>query len=333
MNESMEIRCRPEDELPHTPTGEDSLPWKDTWYFSVWDERSATHVAMHMTVSANRTPDTRIALAFKRGAHQRVVVRREQGRRSEYSVGNSLASIDMLHLSWDADHQLRWRGETDEFSFDLHVRGVHIAPDFHTLFPGANPSGKQGHSYSHTEQVIRADGVVHWKGEGETAISGFGWRDRGWGRRKNDLTFATGYDLVAAILPDGSAFAFTAMRNIEHGPDAPMPVYGFHADREQVSPAVGGLYYKDSMSFPTRLDLRFASGAKVAGTFVRHGSMLSTPFHDAEPELSGIAVNACDFYAVLADDDGQPFGVFSNEGHALRANVTRDAKFFYRGMA
>lgn len=328
---SFDLTCKPDDELPHAPEGDETLPWKDTWYFSIWDPASGTHVAMHMTVSANRSPDTRVAVGLRSGAHERVVVCREQGRRSRDAVGNRLAWIEPVHLSWGADHALRWRCQSEEFDFDLDIRGVHLAPDFHALFPGANPSGKLGHSYSHTEQVIRAEGRVRWKGEGETRISGFGWRDRGWGRRKNDVTFATGYDLVAAILPDGSAFAFTAMRNIEHGPDAPVAVYGFRADAQNVTPATEGVYFKDSQSFPSHLDLVFADGSRVTGDRVRLGSTLGTPFHDAEPELSGIAVAARDHYAVFATPGGQAFGVFSNEGHAHRANVTRDGKFFHRG--
>lgn len=328
-----ELRCKPEDEFPHVPQGDDSLPWKDTWYFSAWDADADLHLAMHMTVSANRRPDTRVAIGARLNGRERVVVCREDGYRDERRVGNRLAGIEALHLSWDAQHRLRWHGETAELAFDLVVTGLHLAADFHALFPGVNPSGQQGHSYSHTEQVIRAEGRVQWKAEPERAFKGLGWRDRGWGRRKNDLTFATGYDLVAALLPDGSAFALSAMRNVEHAADAPLPVYGFHATAATISPAIGGIYYKDSLSFPTELDLQFADGSCVRGRQLAPGSTLGTPFHDAEPQLSGIAVAARDAYARFADAEGRPFIVFSNEGHAHRANVTRDAKFFYRDDA
>jgi hypothetical protein len=328
-----ELMCAPENELLHTPVGEPSLPWKDTWYFSLFDEANAVHLNMHMTVSANRNPDTRVSVGVRAGARERVVVRREDGTHTDTSIGNSLARVEFVNLSWAGDHTVRWRAEGDDFSFDVTVTGVHIAPFFDVLFPGVNPTGKIGHSYSHVEQVIRGRGTLRWADGSEQEIDGFGWRDRGWGRRKSELSFDSGYDLLAGILPDGTAFALTGMRNVEHGRDAELPIYGFLTDGQTVVPAVGGTYYKDSMSFPARLDLEFSDGRRVAGTQVRRTSTLGTPFHEAEPESVGIAHGARDYYAVLADPGGTEFGVFSNEGHMLRVDVTRGGKFFHRALA
>jgi hypothetical protein len=324
-----ELRPDPHDELLHEPWGDESLPWKDTWYFSLLDADAAVHLAMHMTVSPGRSADTRVAVGLRDGGRESVVVRRESGTHNDGAIGNSLAALKMENLSWDRDHLLRWRATAPEFDFDIAVRGVHFAPDFHALFPGANPSGAQGHSYSHTEQVITGTGTVRWRDGTERAITATGWRDRGWGRRKNVLSFGTGYDLVAGILPDGSAFAFTAMRNVEHGPDAPLPVYGFLTDAAGVVPAVTGSYFKDSMCYPTRLGLEFADGRRVDAEQIGRLSSLGVPFHDAEPDRMAAAVNARDYYALMADPPGARFAVFSNEGHAMRVDVTRDAKFFY----
>jgi hypothetical protein len=319
----------PTDELLHVPWGDESLPWKDTWYFSVLDVTGGVHLAMHMTISANRAPDTRIAVGVRDHRGETVVIRREDGRHDQHTIGNSLARLEVVNLSWDSGHALRWLCNAPEFEFDVLVRGVHFAPFFDVLFPGANPSGKDGYSYSHTEQLIRGEGSFRRRDDAaERAVSAVGWRDRGWGRRKSEISVGTGYDLVGGVLPDGSAFALSGMRNVEHAPDAPLPVYGFLTDATTVVPAVSGIYYKDSRSFPTRLGLEFADGRRVDGEFVQPLSTLGVSFHDAEPDRSGIAIGARDYYSMLIDADGVEFPVFSNEGHALRADVTRDARFF-----
>lgn len=323
----------PEDELLHQPSGDSSVPWKDTWYFSLVDVEADVHLAMHMTVTHGRPADTRVAVGVRAGGGELVAVRTEAGRHGDASLGNSLARLEVGNLSWDGGHRLRWVAEAPEFAFDVQVTGVHFAPLFDTMFPGANPSGKLGYSYSHTEQVIRGEGTVRGRDGRERAISAFGWRDRGWGRRINELAFGSGYDLIAGILPGGSAFAFTAMRNVEHGPEAPVPAYGFLADGDGAVPAVAGTYFKDSMCYPTHLGLEFADGRRIDAAPAGRISTLSVPFHDAQPEVFGIAVNARDYYAMLTDSGGAEFPVFSNEGHALLADVTGGARFFYDATA
>jgi hypothetical protein len=319
----------PEDERLHTPVGDESLPWKETFYFSAYDETAGIHLAMHMTISANRSPDTRVAIGVRDRGHEAVVIRREDGKSRGDILGNSLAWLEIVNLSWDSNHELRWRAEAGEFSFDLKVTGVHLAPNFNAMFPDVYPSGRSGFTYSHTEQLIRLEGTLRWADGTERAVNAFGWRDRGWGRRKSELTFGTGWDLLGAILPDGTVFAFTAMRNVEHGEDAPLPAYGFHSDSETIVPAVGGRYWKDSMCFPFLLDLEFAGGRRVTGHQVRRVSTLGVPMHEAEHEHLAIAVAGRDYYAVLEDPDGNEFCVFSTAGHGILADVTRNAKFFY----
>jgi len=319
----------PSDELLHQPWGDESLPWKDTWYFSLVDADAQVHLAMHMTVTAGSPSDTRVAVGVRDLAGESVAVRTEPGRTDSSSIGNSLARLEIVNLSWDSDHKLRWTADMPWFEFDVTVHGVHFAPLFDTMFPGVNPTGAQGHSYSHTEQVITGVGVVKRQNGPEQRISAMGWRDRGWGRRVNELSFGTGYDLIAGILPDGAAFALSAMRNVEHAPDAPLPIYGFLTDAAGAVPAVGGIFFKDSMSYPARLGLEFADGRRVDAEQVAHLSTLSVPFHDAQPERFGIAVNARDYYATMADPGGRSFAVFSNEGHAMRSDVTGQGRFFH----
>jgi hypothetical protein len=320
----------PEHERLHTPVGDESLPWKDTFYFSALDEPARIHVGMHMTISANRTPDTRIAVGVRDGGRERVVVRRETGVNTDERLGNSLAHIELVHISWDEHHRLRWVCACDEFSFDLTVAGIALAPNFNAMFPDVYPAGdKSGYCYSHTEQLIRAMGTLRWADGTERAVAATGWRDRGWGRRKTEMTFGVGWDLLGGVLPDGTTFAFTAMANVDHDPGAPLPAYGFHRDGTEIVPAVGGRYLKDSLSFPYAVDLEFAGGRHVVGRQVRRASQLGVPIHEAEHDRAPIAVVACDYYAVLADPKGKEFPVFSNQGHSILADVTRSARFFY----
>lgn len=319
----------PEHERLHTPEGDESLPWKETFYFTAFDEDSGVHLAMHMTISANRSPDTRVAIGARDRGHEAVEVRREDGKSSDTVLGNSLSWLELVHLSWDSDHELRWRCEAEQFSFELTCRGVHLAPNFNAMFPDIYPSGRSGFTYSHTEQLLRVTGTLRWADGTTRAVNAFGWRDRGWGRRKTELTFGAGWDLLGGILPDGSAFAFTAMRNVEHDADAPLPAYGFLTDGESILPAIGGRYWKDSTCFPCELDLEFAGGRRVTGRQVRPASTLGIPIHEAEHALIPIALAMRDYYAVIEDPDGNEFCVFSSQGHAILADVTSGAKFFY----
>jgi hypothetical protein len=320
---------RPEDELVHVPVGDPSLPWKDTWYFSIHDPAADVLLNMHMTISANRSPATRIAVGVRHGNRDRVAVHRSDGFATDGSMGNELARLDVLNLSWDSEHRLRWRAGTPEVEFDIEVRGVHFAPLWDAMFPAFYPDGRAGHSYGHTEQVITGTGWVRWRdGSVATEVSGVGWRDRGWGRRKSELTFDSGYDLCGGILPDGSVFALSAIRSTGNGV-AGLPIAAWRADHDTLLPCVSGRYYKDSMSFPTRLDLEFLDGHRLRASQRRRLATLGTMFHDAEPENSGIAHGARDYYALMVDEQGSEFTLFSNEGHMLRADVTRDAQFSF----
>src|SRR5690242_14499779 len=118
-----EWKPAPEDELLHTPRGDDSLPWKDTFFFSLRDPKRNTNITMHMTVSANRSPNTRICLAAAQGNNSMLQVCREDGLKDERTIGNSMTHLEVVNLSWDSDHELRWVADTPDLSFDLTVKG------------------------------------------------------------------------------------------------------------------------------------------------------------------------------------------------------------------
>lgn len=317
----------PADERLHEPEGDPSLPWKDTWYFSLRDEASDQALNLHMTISANRNPPTRVGVSVSRGGLVATEVARDDGDNDAGSVGNALARIEFVNIAAGADHVLRLVGDLPQVAFDITVVGHHHSVLWDTMFAGFYPMGKAGHRYSHYEQLVTGVGWMEWKGGERVPFSGSGWRDRGWGRRKTEVTFNTSIDLVGAVLPDDSVFSVIALRSSEVSVDAPMPVAGWRSDGNVLVPAVAGTYHKDSMAWPTRLELEFQDGYVLRASTVRRGPSLPCAWHDAEPEGSGMAHNLRDYYAVMADEEGREFTCFSNYGDVHKVDVFRGGRF------
>jgi hypothetical protein len=326
-----EWRPRPEDELLHVPFGDESLPWKETWYITLRDDAINANISMHMTVSANRSPATRCSVSVAQGNRSVSEVVRTEGTHNEHTVGNELARLDMVNLSWDSDHELRWRGTLSDVEFDLTLKGKHLAPLWDTMFPGYYATGKTGQVYCHTEQVITAQGTMRWRDGAELPFSGFGWRDRGWGRRKTQLMWNTGWDLLAAVLPDDSVFSVIALRNHEIAADAPMPVAGWWSDEHSLAPCIGGTYHKDDTAYPRRFDLDFLDGRRLTGEQVRRTGTVVTSMQEAEvgPEASGVAASMRDHYAIFRDGDAREFPLFTQNGYIHKVDVFRGARFVY----
>ena len=324
---------RPEDELLHVPFGDESLPWKETFYISVRDDASNANICMHMTVSANRTPKTRCAVSVLQGSNSTIQVARSEGTQTDKHIGNELAWLEMVNLSWDSNHELRWVGKLDEVEFDLTLKGVHLSTLWDTMHKGFYATGKTGQLYCHAEQIITATGYLRWKGGKEVPFNGFGWRDRGWGRRKTELMWNTGWDLIAGILPDGSAFSCTALRNHEIPEPAPMPVAGWWTDGTQLSPLVGGEYHKEATAYPKHFALEFANGHRVVGDIVRPTGRVAVAMQESEfgPGASGIAATMQDYNAIFVDPNGQEFSVWSQNGYVHKVDAFRDAQFIHAG--
>src|ERR1700756_1268239 len=119
---------RPEDELLHEPFGDDSLPWKETFFLTVRDDAINANINMHMTVSANRPPATRCAVGVAQGNQSIIEVLRSDGTHDDRQIGNELARLEVINLSWDPNHQLRWVGTLPQVDFELTLRGKHFAP-------------------------------------------------------------------------------------------------------------------------------------------------------------------------------------------------------------
>ncbi|KLL10046.1 hypothetical protein [Protofrankia coriariae] len=324
-------RPDPSDERLHQPTGDSDWPWKDTWFFSMRDEASNQMLNMHITISANRNPPTRVSVTVADGVHAVTHVRRDEGHNSHDHVGNSLASLDLVHLSGDSDHELLWHGDLPEVSFEITVRGKHFASYWDEMFPAYYAVGKDGQKYSHYEQVVTGTGWIQWKGRDKVPFDGIGWRDRGWGRRKTEKMFNTGFDLLAGVLPDDSVFSLIALRSHEVAQEAPMPIAGWRSDATTLAPATGGLYWKDAMAWPARLRLDFLDGYHLDATLVRLSPSMQMAWHDAEPEPegSGLAHAVRDHYAVFSDAEGRPFTLFTQHGYIHKVDVFRGGEFKY----
>jgi hypothetical protein len=318
-----------EDERLHVPEGDDEWPWKDTWYICVRDEASDQTLNMHMTISDNRTPPVRVGVSVASGARSVTRVQRDEGLNTADYCGNSLAGVRMVDLTGRPGHEILWSGELPEVSFELSVKHKHHASLWDTMFPAYYAVGKMGQLYHHYEAVLEVSGWVQWKGEGRRLFDGVGWRDRGWGRRKTEKMFNTGYDLIGGILPDDSVFSLIALRSHEVSRDAPMPIAGWRSDTRTLVPATGGRYYKDSMAWPMELELDFLDGYRIDAHFVKRSTTIPGAWHDAEPEASGMAHNIRDYWAVFETADGRPFTMFSNHGYIHKVDVFRDAEFRY----
>lgn len=322
-------RPDPEDERLHQPVGDSDWPWKDTWFFSMRDEASNQMLNMHMTISANRNPPTRVSVTVADGFRTVTHVQRDEGLSSGDHVGNSLAGLDLVHLSGDSDHELLWKGDLPEVSFAITVKGKHFASYWDAMFPAYYAVGKDGQKYSHYEQVVTGTGWIQWKGQERKPFEGIGWRDRGWGRRKTEKMFNTGFDLLAAVLPDDSVVSLIALRSHEVSADAPMPIAGWRSDTNTLVPATGGLWWKDAAAWPTKLQLDFLDDYRLDATLVHVSPSMQMAWHDAEPEPdgSGLAHAVRDHYAVFADAEGREFTLFTQHGYIHKVDVFRGSEF------
>ncbi|HEX4107370.1 MAG TPA: hypothetical protein VHX88_04505 [Solirubrobacteraceae bacterium] len=327
---------RPEDELLHEPYGDESFPWKETWFISLCDATIGANLTMHMTRSANRSPSTRCCIAAAQGNRMTDQIVRADGTHDEHHVGNQLSRLENINLSWDSNHKLRWIGTLDDLEFDLILTGQHFAPLWDTMFHGYYATGKtDGQFYCHTEQVIIAEGTLKWKGEKELPFKGIGWRDRGWGRRKTQAMWDSGWDLLAAVMPDESVWSIIALRSHEFSKEEPQPVAGWYSDATSLSPCTGGVYHKDSNMWPRHVELEFLDGHRIVGDQVRRAGTVVTSMQEAEvsPESPGFAASMRDHYAIMADDQGREFLMFSQCGVNHKVDAFRNPQFIYREPA
>jgi hypothetical protein len=325
---------RASDEFLHQPDGDPGMPWKETWFVGAYDLANGFALSLHMTVSPERPDDTRVAVAVRLGAREGLGVRTEAGCSDHDVFGNSLAQLRVVHSSWNSDHELQLVGDVDGCSFDLVLRGNHWATLWDTMFPGFYQSGQtSSHSYGHAEQSLSFSGTVGWSGAEPTAVDGWGWRDRGWGRRRSTSSFSAGYDMVDGVLADGGVFTLMAFRNPDLPADSPLPLGGWYSNDSTLVPAVSGTFWKDSIGWPERIELTFADGRAFRSRLHRRHFSIAVPFHDAAHELVSAAHGIRDYFGELIDSDGAVFPMHANSGHMHVANVTASSTFVFADPA
>jgi hypothetical protein len=321
---------RPSDEFLHRRDGDSALPWKETWFVGAYDLANGFALSLHMTISPERAEDTRVAVAVRLGALEALEVCVEAGLDDHDVFGNTLAQLHVVRSSWNSDHELGLVGAVDGCSFDLTLSGHHWATLWDTMFPGFYQSGRSSsHSYGHAEQSLAFSGTVGWADGEPTAVSGWGWRDRGWGRRRSTSSFSAGYDMVNGVLADGGVFTLMAFRNPDLPVDAPLPLGGWYSDESTLVPAVAGTFWKDSVGWPERVDLSFSDGRTLRSRMHRRHFSIAVPFHDAAHELVSAGHGIRDYFAEMVDSDGAVFPVHANSGHLHLANVTASSTFVF----
>jgi hypothetical protein len=120
-----------------------------------------------------------------------------------------------------------------------------------------------------------------------------------------------------------------AFRNPDVPLEAPLPLGGWLASTDTLTPAVAGRFWKDSIGWPQNIDLTFADGRHIELTLRQRCFSIAVPFHDAAHEIVREAHGIRDFFATCTDADGNVVDVHANSGHLHLANVTADATFLW----
>jgi hypothetical protein len=286
--EIRDVVAAAEDEFPHRPpAGSDALPWKDTWWFAFRDEAADVTAALHLTISPNRHPGSRVTVAVRRGATQIVDWASGEADAGGADFGCPWLGVDVVDPAWSSAKRLRLHLTHPLVSGDLEVRGRFLAPLVGAVAPGLVPTADEGVALAgHVEQLAGFAGTVRIAGD-DTAIDATGFRDRSWGFRKSDQMAPAGTILVAADLGD-RACALLSWVAPSAAPGQPVPVGGWLADDERVVAATAGRYLRDSAGRPTALDVSFTDGTVLRSGKLEATGELQYPFH--EPEYDGPAV-------------------------------------------
>jgi hypothetical protein len=141
----------------------------------------------------------------------------------------------------------------------------------------------------------------------------------------------SGWDLLAAIMPDDSVWSIIALRSHEFSKDAPQPVAGWRSDATSLSPVTGGVYHKDSNMWPRHVELDFLDGHRIVGDQARRAGTVVTSMQEAEvgPDAPGFAASMRDHYAVMVDEGGREYPMFTQCGVNHKVDAFRNPQFMY----
>jgi len=316
---------RPEDELPHDPTGlRDDLPWKDTYWFGFRDGAADLTGAVHLTMSANRAPGLRATVAFRHGREQLLRTVYEVPHRSGDSFGCELVTLRVIDGHWDERKRLELTFDTGDISGAVELRGRHYGPNLAVLCPGLLPTAAAVELSGHVEQGVVMSGELRW-GDHTLVLDGYGHRDRSWGYRKSDGMNLMGYTFAGVHLPDAT-LGFLGWQHPSAGASDPLPVGAWLADETGVRAATDGWYRRTAEGRPDACQFQFTDGRKVEVWGAVPTAELFYAYH--EPELDGPAIGTLswDQHVHMDSPEGQAVAVF-NHGTPFMADVFRNARF------
>jgi hypothetical protein len=135
--------------------------------------------------------------------------------------------------------------------------------------------------------------------------------------------------MINGALADGSVFTLMAFRNPDVPLDAPLPLGGWLAAEDTLTPAVAGRFWKDSIGWPQNVDLTFADGRRIELALRQRCFSIAVPFHDAAHEIVPDAHGIRDFFTTCTYADGAIVDVHANSGHLHLANVTAHSTFLW----
>jgi hypothetical protein len=310
-----------EHEYPHRlPPGSDPRPWKDTWWFGFRDDNADVTGALHLTLSPNRGPGSRITIAVCHGATRIVDWASTEPDAGAADFGCPWLGVDVVEPAWSSAKRLRLRLRHPQVAGDLELQGRFLGPLVGAVAPGLIPTSEDGIALAgHIEQVATFTGSLRIAGV-DTAITACGFRDRSWGFRKSDRMAPLGTILVAFDLGD-RAGALLSWSPPSAAPDQRLPVGGWLADDKTVVAATAGRYRRDSAGRPLALDVKFGDGTVLRSDGLEATGDLQYAFH--EPEYDGAALGTI----VLDHHFRSPElrWAFADHGIPFEADPWRDA--------
>ncbi|HET7721371.1 MAG TPA: hypothetical protein VFK43_15500, partial [Acidimicrobiales bacterium] len=174
-----DVLARPEDEYPHQPPPDgDGRPWKDTWWFAFRDDVADVTAALHLTLSPNRRPGSRITVAVRHGAAQLVDWTSTEPDTGTAAFGCPWLGVEVVDPAWSSAKRLRLHLRHPLVSGELEVHGRFLGPLVGAVAPGLVPSGEGSVSLAgHVEQLASFAGTLRIAGS-DTTIDATGFRDR-----------------------------------------------------------------------------------------------------------------------------------------------------------
>lgn len=319
--------CLPEadDEFPHELSGTSvDLPWKDTYCFAFRDDHMDVSGTVHLTLSPNRGPGLRAAVALRRGGRQLSQVVYEKPWRAENAFGCEIAELTILDGHWDARKHLRLAVSVEGVTGVIEIHGRHYGPNLALLCPGLLPESAAIQLSGHAEQGITVSGRLDWAGD-IIELDGHGHRDRSWGYRKSDGMNPMGYTYGGIRLPQ-STIGFLGWQHPDASSHDALPVGGWLADDEGVQPLTSAWYRRAADGRPAGCGFTATDGTSIELETIAPTAEVFYAYHD--PEFDGPAIGTLSFdqHVSMSSNLGPAAGIF-NHGVPFLADVFRNARF------